>query len=408
LSVNRWIPLLVLIFIWGVILRSPFLVALPTALMVILGLAAWWRNHALDQVIYHRRFHYTRAFPGEEFPVRLEIENKKLLPLSWLRVQDPWPLAVGPKDETVLAPSHIQDQGFMTHVFSLRWFERVRRRYDLRFRKRGYYQIGPARLESGDLFGIYETSRVVGPMDRLTVFPSLIPLQEMDHPAENPFGDVRSRRRLFEDPNRPMGVREYHPEDSFRDVHWPATAHTGELKVKVFQPTSARMVMLCLNVSTYHRYWEGIYPALLEYLLSVAATLVDQGIQAGYRVGMISNGCLANSDQPFRIPPGRSPGQHAHLLQALAGVTPLTVAPFERFLLREVPRVHYGSTLVVLTAVTSPELAATLLRLKKHERRITLLSLAKETPPVIPGVGSIHIPFDEHDELTQLGASAYT
>ncbi len=244
-------------------------------------------------------------------------------------------------------------------------------------------------LSSGDLFGIYSNEGKTGGTDRLIVFPALAPLDELVLPADNPFGDQNSRRRLYEDPSRPMGVREYQPEDSFRRMHWPATARTGQLQVKVFQPTSAKVMVLCLNVSTYHRYWEGVYPALLEHLLSVAATLLTQGVESGYRVGMISNGCLANSDQPFRIPPGRSAQQLAHLLQALAGVTPVVTAPFERFLLKEASQLTYGASLIVLTAINSTGLSETLIRLKRHERQITLLSIAETAPPVTAGY-SVH------------------
>lgn len=398
MAIRRWIFFLALIFYIGIILGSPFLVALATTLIIILGLAYWWQKHSLDGVLYKRRFFYTRAFPGEVFPVRIEIENRKLMPLSWLRVQDTWPAAVGPEDEDVLGPSHLPEQGVLTHLFSLRWFERTRRSYNLLFRKRGVYKVGPTRMDSGDLFGIYDNSKRESNTEELTVFPQLIPMEELALPPEDPFGDQRSRRRLFEDLNRPMGVREYHPEDSFRRIHWPATARTGQMQVKVYQPTSARLMVLCLNVSTYPRYWEGVYPELLERLISMAATLVDQAVADGYRVGMISNGCLSNSDQPFRIPPGRSPRQLAYLLRALAGVSPVVVSPFESYLLREVPRVPYGATLLILTAVTSPELGEVLLRLKKHERKITLLSLGQEPPPSIPGLNCIHMPFEDADE----------
>ncbi len=295
-------PLLLLFVYIGLVLRIPYIIALSATLVVLLGLAAWWQRHALNGVVYRRRFHFTRAFPGERFPVRIEVENNKLLPLTWLRIEDPWPKAVGPEDEDVLAPSHVQDMGLLTHAFSLRWFERSRRNYLLAFRKRGIYRVGAAKLESGDLFGLYDCDGSAAGQEALTVFPEMAELDELILPPENPFGEQRSRRRLFEDTNRPMGVRDYHPEDGFRRVHWPATARTGDLQVKVYQPTSALMMVLCLNVSTYHRYWEGVYPALFERLLSVAATLVNRGVQDGYRVGMISNGCLSNSDQPFRNP----------------------------------------------------------------------------------------------------------
>lgn len=369
--------------------------SLAIAVAVVIGLAFWWRKQSLNSVHYQRKFHYTRGFPEEDTTVQVQVENLKLLPVSWLRIQDPWPKDIGPEDESILAPSHIQDQGLLTNVFSLRWYERARRKYTIKFRKRGVYQVGPAELMSGDIFGIFEEKRESEEVNLLTVFPKTLPIAKPDLPAEDPLGDRRSRRRLFEDPNRPMGVREYHPEDSFRRVHWPATARTGELQVKVFQPTSGQVMVVCLNVSTFERTWEGVDPPMLEYLVSMAATMCTQGIEQGYRVGLIANGCIAKSDQPFRIPPGRSPRQLTTLLSALAGVNPVVTAPFERFLVREVPRVPYGATLLVISAVASQTLAETLLKLKRHERRITLLSLAKSAPQHLPGIQIIHMPYRE-------------
>ncbi len=386
--------MMVIFIIVGFVMQSIFLVALPVIVLIIVGLARWWQRSSLSEVLYRRRFHYIRAFPGEHFPLKLEIENNKLLPLTWLRVEDPWSEMVAPEGEGILAPSHILGEGFLTNVFSLRWYQRTNRNYMLHFRKRGVYKVGPARLSSGDLFGLFDTQEELGPAEHLTIFPKMIPLKRIVLPPEDPFGEQKSRRHLYEDPNRPIGVREYQPEDSFRRMHWPATARTGQLQVKVYQPISAQVMMLCMNVSTFERYWEGVNPELMEYMLSVAATLLAYGLEDGYRVGMISNGCLTNSDQPFRIPPGRSPQQLAHLLQALAGVTSVVFVPFDRYLLREVPRIPYGATLLILTSVIYPALIETLMRIKKHERRIILYSLAEKAPPHIPGIVSIHIPYE--------------
>ncbi len=392
---RRGVPLLVILILLGVLLQEPFIITLSSALLVILGIAWWWQKRSLNGVSYTRRFHYTRGFPGEQVDLQVDVENRKLLPISWLRIQDDWERAVGPVDEEVLAPSHIPERGFLTNIFSLRWYEKARRRYTLFLRRRGIFTIGPAHLDSGDLFGIFEQHADGGSRQYLTVFPTLLPFSKLDFPTEDPFGDRKSRKRLFEDPNRPMGVREYRPEDSFRRVHWPATARTGQLQVKVYQPTTGQVLMVCMNVSTYANQWEGVYPALLEHLIEVAATLVDEGLHRGYKVGLVANGCLAHADQPFRIPPGRSPQQLATLLQALAGVTSVVTGNFESFLLREIPRVQYGATLIVLTSVNTPELATTLIQLKQHERRITLYSIAEDEPPSIPGVRTIHQPYKE-------------
>ncbi len=388
-----WWPFLLVLFLLGVLLQVYLLAAFAAMLAVISGLARWWQGRALLGVTYKRFPYYRRGFPGEKVQLRLEAENHKFLPLSWLFVKDPWPWAVGPEDEELLSPTHIEDRAELINLFSLRWYERTRRVYTLLFRKRGVYTLGPARLESGDLFGIFEQVDASGPVDYLTVFPKPLPLEAMNLPADDPFGDRRSQRRLYEDTTQPMGMRDYHPEDDFRHVHWPATAHTGQLQVKVYQPTSARVMVVCLNVSTFEYYWQGVDPPLLEHMVSATASLVQRALADGYRVGLLSNGCLAHADQPFQVPPGRSPQQLSQLLEALAGVTPFVTATFESVLTKHAPQLPYGARLFILTAITTPKLNATLLRIRQHGRRVNLLSFSPQPPPKIPGIQTVHAPY---------------
>ena len=386
-----------LLFLVGIFFQIYLLSAFVVMLGLVGGLARWWQRHALDQVSYRRKFYYRRGFPGELISTQVEVENDKFLPVSWLRIRDAWPVSVGPEEEEALQPTHDPKTGSLVNLFSLRWFERSRRSYQILLRERGVYSLGPVRFQSGDLFGWFQDQRQVENRDTLTVFPSLLPFSELHLPADDPFGERRARRRLYEDPNQPMGVRDYHPEDDFRRVHWPATAHTGQLQVKVYQPVSAQVLVVCLNVSTFHHYWEGMDTRLLEHLIRVTATLVQKGIEDGFRVGLLSNGCLAHSDQPFRIPPGRSPHQLGHLLETLSAVTPLVTSSFERLLMKEGPRLPFGARLVIVTGINSPELGATLMRLHQSGREITLLSFAKEPPEKLPGIRTIHVPFLEQD-----------
>jgi uncharacterized protein (DUF58 family) len=390
---ERWLSFLAVTFLIGALFEISFLTTISATLAILIAIMSWWRFHALDDVIYRRKPHFKRAFPEETVPLRLEVENNKPLPLSWLKIEDPWPKAVGPSDDDILTPSHLPDRGVLTNVFSMRWFEKTSRDYELLFRQRGVYKLGPTRLRSGDIFGMYERKEEIENSEYLTVFPELIPLERLDLPAEDPFGDRKSERRIFEDPTMPMGVREYRPEDSFRRIHWPATARTGELQVKVYQPTSALVTMICINTSTFERHWEGVYPELLEYIISVSGRMIYESIQDGYQVGLISNGCLAHADRPLNISPSRSPKQLGYLLEALAGITPMVMVPFESFLLHEMPTVPYGASLLVVSAVTTPALMDTLHRIRQHNRKITLLSLAEELPEPLPGVSVLHRPF---------------
>ena len=393
MALLRWSPFLVLFFFLGLILQSSWLVFFSVVVAVVIALAYLWGAHALDQVVYHRRWRYRRGFPGEQFPVKIEVENRKLLPISWLHILDPWPMTVGPSDPSILAPSHIHIPGLLVTLCSLRWHERVIRSYDLLLRQRGVYQVGPASLQSSDLFGLFKTFREQDSQEYVTVYPELLPLTIPLLPTQDPFGDHAVRRRLFEDPSRPIGVRPYHPEDEFRRIHWPATARSGSLQAKIYQSVSAQVMMVCLNVSTARQAWLGTDNDMLEQLIKVSATVVYQSMQSGYAVGLMSNGCLAHADHPFQIQPGRTTNQLAYLLQALAAVTPYTTAAFENYLIKALPKITYGASLVIVTALVTSNLVETLLRLKRYRTNTTLISLETTSPPTIQGVHNLHMPF---------------
>ncbi|MFP3854556.1 MAG: DUF58 domain-containing protein [Anaerolineales bacterium] len=389
-----WITLLTLVI--GYIFGFRGLLMVASLLAVVLGLAWLWNRSSLEGLSYSRWVRYRRGFPEEETEVRLTVENAKVLPLVWLRTVDRWPTAVGPADERMLAPSHRPDFGFFNMLLSMRGFSRTVRKFPLKFRSRGIYKLGPVEVASGDPFGVFLSQEEDFALeDRLVVFPEVRSLSELGLKPDDPFGDRASRRQLFEDISRPMGVREYQPEDGFRFIHWPATAKTGELQTRLFQPVRGLDLVVCLNASTLPHYWEGTEPEMLEALIRMTASIILEGMEQGYRVGLLSNGSIAHSGRAFRIPPGRSKGHLPMLLEALAGLTPVVTAPFERYLLQQAPRIEYGSILLVISAVTPQELQEALLRLRVRNRRTALISLAQEEPPYIEGIQVFHAPRGE-------------
>ena len=60
-------------------------------------------------------------------------------------------------------------------------------RYKLEMQMRGYYQVGPLLLESGDLFGLHRRYRVETEPHYVLVYPKIVPLQGYD---------LASRRRI--------------------------------------------------------------------------------------------------------------------------------------------------------------------------------------------------------------------
>jgi uncharacterized protein (DUF58 family) len=389
---------IIIFLLFGFLLKHEGLLALAGMLMVTIGLSWLWSRFSLVDLEYDRKLHYFRGFPGENIDCQIEVQNKKLLPLGWLEIKDKWPRAVEPIKEVELSGSEVLDEGILRFLLTMKGYHRIKRNVVLNLRKRGVYYLGPTQVISGDPFGFFERQIEQADRQKVIVFPKLKPSQELQINPDDPFGLTKTPRKLYEDSSRPVGVRDYHPEDGFRHIHWPATARVGELQTRVFQPISGLDLIICLNVATFEPHWQGIRPGLLEELLSMAASEATHAFNNGYRVGLISNGGIAHAGRTFRVPPGRSPKHLPYLLEALASLTPVVSGSFDRFILKEAPRLEYGSTLLVITGVLPQTLRESLVRLKMRGRKIILISLAEESPEPIPNIKIFHHPYVEEKE----------
>lgn len=394
-SITRsWINLSIMLILLGLFLRNYALLVLPVLLLTVIGAAAWWNAHVLDMVTFRQTFRLTRIFPGETTVVDTWIENAKFLPVPWVEVQDAWPVEL-PVAEMSSASVEPQPINVLLNLYSLRWYERVQRSYVVRAAQRGIFTPGPAQLRAGDIFGLFEDEQSLELPNKLIVYPQIKTLEELGLPPKEPLGDRRARFQLFEDPSRTMGARDLRPGDSFKHIHWPATARRQTLQTRVYEPTTTLTAVLCLNVATMPKPWQGILPGLLEEVIVVAASLACYAIESRYAVGLIANGAVPRSDRSVRVMPGRAPDQLMRILESLAALTGFATASMDRFLLSESPALPWGATLVVITGVLTADLLATLKQLQSAGRRIVLITLAAEPPPQLPGMLIHHIPSPE-------------
>ena len=389
---DTWITLIILIALLGIALGQGALLAIAALLLTVAPIAWLWNRYALHGVRYERAFSETRAFVGETVDLTLRVTNRKPLPLPWLRIEDNLPLEVPLVDQKLrLAP--IPLTGILTHLASLGWYERVTWRYQLRPDRRGFYFFGPAHLRSGDVFGLFSHEARPQEVDRLIVYPLVVPLPELGFPGKHPFGDHKATQPIFEDPNRTVGVRDYHPEDTFKRIHWKATARHQELQVKVYEPTISQHLVIFLNVATFPKPWMGVDPVRQEHAITVAASIAYHAAAKRYGVGLIANGSVPKSDQPIKVPPGRDPDQLTRILEALAAVTRYATTNIEQLLSAESPHLPWGATLVVVTAVVTEELLAAMVRLRGAGRRLALVSLdPKFKGDALPGITVHHLP----------------
>ncbi len=375
---DAWIVLAILLTLAGLALNNAFLTVAALGLVAVIAVAWSWAAVSLAGVHYARSFSETRAFQGETVQVTLETANLKWLPVTWLNINDHFPpgLPVAEQQLVVNPASNLAD--FNTY-WLLAPFQRIRRRFDIHCTERGFHSYGPASLRSGDPFGFFTRTARSEVQQRLIVYPRLYPAEALGLPAKNPFGESAARG-LFEDPLRTVGVRDWQAGDTLRRVHWKASARQQALLSRVYEPSEEVQVQLFLNVATMERHWHGYLPELQERTISVAGSLAALAAGEKLPVGLAVNGALPGSDQAIRLAPSRHPGQLMRILEMLAAVTPFTVQPIEVMLPQEAPRLPWGATLVVVTAIAHEALLAALLDLAHAGRRVVLFTLAEKPP----------------------------
>jgi uncharacterized protein (DUF58 family) len=373
---QNWFQLTALLLIIGIALGSGPVIGLAVFLMAAGFLARFWARHVLDRVSYQRIMPENRAFQGEKLSLTLRLINDKPLPIPWIEIRDPLPEGVL-LDEQRTASTGSPGYVYLVRSTHLSWYERINWPLTLETPQRGFYRIGPVRMNTGDIFGFNAVQGEEQHWDPFIVYPRVYSLPELGLPAERPFGELKGRQRIFEDPSRISGLREYRPGDPMRRIDWKASARLQALQSKVYEPSATMHLLLAVNVHTMSSSWQGFQPETLERVLSAAASAATHGFEAGYAVGLVANGSYPESDRPMRVPVGRRSDQLARVLEALAVVHPLTLAELETIIDREAQRFPFGATLVCVTSQMNESLAASLLRVSDAGHTVTVLSLAE-------------------------------
>jgi uncharacterized repeat protein (TIGR01451 family) len=260
---------------------------LAYATYVLLGMMLVSRMLAragIENLTARRTCNRSTAEIGQRVEVAVTLRNTSRLPVPWVLLED-----LLPAQAVAQKPARLKVEGKRLQVRMLAAAGKTTLRYQVRCRMRGYYQIGPLVLESGDLFGLHRRYRVETEPHFLLVYPRVVPLQGYDLASRRPIGDVRLVHRLYEDPTRTAGVRPYEAGDPLNRVHWRATARTGMLHSKLYEPSSLSGATLLLD---FHRagYPRRGEPYRSELAVTAAASLAHAVYQMGQQVGLACNG----------------------------------------------------------------------------------------------------------------------
>jgi uncharacterized protein (DUF58 family) len=247
----------------------------------------------------------------------------------------------------------------------------------------------------------------------LTVYPKILPIEELRLPSKSAFGTLRTHEILYEDPARVVGVREYVPGDSLRKVNWKVSAAVGRLQVKKLEPAITLDTLIFLNLNT-EEYDLAYAEGASELAISVAASLAVHLGEQRQPVGLVSNGrdqaaadepapeeaprglsarlpweidrrgvdelgfatpeSLIPRDRPrIAISAGKGRSHTMRILEALARAQLRSGQPIASLLRQHAVRLAWGSTVVVVTWGRAMGLTEALIGLRKSGYNVVVM-----------------------------------
>ncbi len=385
----KWIVAAILILIVAMALNLALLVYAMYAIIAILFISKWVTSKWTLSVEAERVCNVETAKIGDWVPVEIKLKHIGRFPITWVLVEDMLMTGL-----TIFKPPALGVKGERLEVMKLKPGESKRLFYQLECNRRGYYQVGPLVLETGDMFGLNRRFRVLTEPMFLLVFPKIVTIASFDIASRRPIGEIVMTHRLFEDPTRIAGVRRYQEGDPLGRIHWRATARTGKLQSKIYEPSTLAGATIVVD---FHQdsFATRDEPLRSELAVTAAASVANALQEMGQQVGLVSNGRdavdrvreegwtgdrrtreearnsavrMADSDRlrPVIVPTRKSPEQLVHISKMLARLEKTNGLRLSELIIEVSARIPRDATVIVIVSTINLENAIALGGLRRQ------------------------------------------
>jgi uncharacterized protein (DUF58 family) len=206
--------------------------------------------------------------------------------------------------------------------------------------------MGPLRVSTTDLFGLFRHSRTFGAPQSVLVYPRGVDLPNFHAPPANLPGEGRYRKQTHTITPNAASIREYLAGDSLNRIHWRSSARTGDLMVKLFELDPASDVWVVLDLQGEVQAGEGD-DGTEEHGVRIAASIARYFLLANRTVGFVTFGRRLHVEEAER-----GLAQYTRILEHLAVARADGDVSLAELLNHEGRRFGRHTTVVVITPST--------------------------------------------------------
>lgn len=274
----------------GILLGYPDATRIGVLLLLLPLIAMIWISRRLPHIRVARSVEPARLGSEERGRVTVDLTNTGSRRTMSYLAEEQFHYALGDRPRFVLPALHPG--------------ETRRLQYPVRSRHRGVYRLGPVTLHTQDPFGLTSVDLLLPRTDEILILPRLFELSTGIARGHGRGSEGEQPQMIALHGEDDVSIRNYRDGDELRRVHWPATAHRGELMVRQEDQPTRRRAIIVLDDRRAGHPGRGHHPSF-EWAISAAGSVARHLVKDGFVVHIITHATVADgsSGQPLEIDP---------------------------------------------------------------------------------------------------------
>lgn len=349
--INTFLVLIVIVAIVANFQNANSLAFTCVAVVLIILSARFWNKHIFDKLTINRSLSQKKISPGQFTFYQIEIKNRKFIPVIWLRLRDKVTPGLSFINEKFVY-SLFGGQGLFQDIFSLRWYEILKKKYKFYASERGIYTLGGGELLYYGLLGLYSNRKNDPGQIELTVYPRIVPVLMPKSGYSQLFGTRMKEGWIYRDQLNKVGVRPYQPGDRLKQINWKASARHFKLESDIYKPSFDKEIHFFLDNSYRRGVHSGKEKNRMELAIICTASLMDRCFKDGFKTGFYTNFSVRrnSSEKGYTvIPADKNPYQREKIMTTMARLQDYSIVSISHILRQEKFKISSGSTIVLIS-----------------------------------------------------------
>jgi len=351
--------------------------------ILLLRIAEITRKKGFKKLTVERHLEKSNYETESDIKVTLNIKNNKWLPIPFLIIKEYFP------KDLVYSEGETKEGESNYHIsrLNISRFQKIKRTYIIKAKKRGVYLIKSMEISVGDIFGLASEKRSIEDYLEIVVYPHIMDFNVMKFNDNSLSGDTIVKRWIYKDPLYIKGIREYNVEDRMKDIHWKSSLKLNKLMVKDYDYTSDREVIVIANVQCGDPYWLNVEGESIENTVNISVALAKNILMEGIPVGMWTNSRIINYKEDTKGGVKPSASSIKHILELCARIGDIPIVDFYDYLKSKSREFSKNCSYIIVTTYLNEKSINFILKLKIYGFSIYVIDVSNySTVPNIRGI----------------------